>query len=163
MIEFKDLMVEEGLFHREFVIRGDQDYIELCDNLLVKYKEMETDLKSIRKDYKRLQIYLSSIETNGGYSINNQRLVGGWSKEKYLEGVRKLNAANNKMILLKKKEHLLKNYYKRILIKKEESISIEKDNQRLKNKNKYLRQKLNFLQLKNRNLRIKLILSKNKT
>ena len=100
MTEFKDLLVEEGLFNREFIIRGEQDYIDLCDNLLIKYREMENDLKGIRNDYSRLQIYLSAIETNGGYSISNQRLIGGWSKEKYLEGVRKLNEANYKMMLL---------------------------------------------------------------
>ena len=157
MTEFKDLLIEEGLFNREFIIRGEQNYIDLCDNLLIKYKEMENDLTAIRKDYSKLQIYLSAIKTNEGYSISNQRLIGGWSKEKYLEGVRKLNEANHKMILLKKKEHLLKNYYRKILIKEKDSNSLEKNNQRLKQKNKILGKKINFLQLKNRNLRIKLI------
>ena len=73
MPEFKDLHVEEGLFHREFVIKGEQDYIDLCNNLMVKYLEMEQDLKFIRKEYSRLIGYLSALETNEGYSIYYHR------------------------------------------------------------------------------------------
>jgi hypothetical protein len=160
MPEFKDLHVEEGLFHREFVIKGEQDYIDLCNNLMVKYLEMEQDLKFIRKEYSRLIGYLSALETNEGYSIYYHRLIGSWSKEKYLEGVRKLKEANNKIILLKKKECLLKNYYHQLLKREKELIPMECENQRLKNKNKDLRQQLKFLQLKNRLLRIKLIKNK---
>ena len=157
MSEFKDLHVEEGLFHREFVIKGDQDYINLCDNLMFKYKEMEKTLITLKKNYGKLQAYLSSIETTSGYNVYFNKLIGIWSKDKYFEGSNKLKEANNKIILLKKKEKILKIYYQNLLNREKENDNIENNNQRLKDKNKYLRQQISFLKLKNRNLRIKLI------
>ena len=157
MPEFKDLHVEEGLFHRDFVIKGDQDYIDLCDNLMFKYKEMEKNLITLNKNYVKLQSYLSSLESNSGYNIYFNKLISIWSKDKYFEGISKLKEANNKIILLKKKEKLLKIYYQKLLNRENENESIENDNQKLKDKNKYLREKINFLKLKNRNLRIKFI------
>ena len=160
MPEFKDLRVEEGLFHKEFIIKGDQNYIDLCDNQMVKYHEMEKDLKNIRKEYYRLRGYLSALETNDGYSVYYQRLIGSWSKGKYQEGVIKLNEANNKVILLKKKERLLKNYYRQLLKREKKAVWFENENHRIINKNKDLRKQLIFLKLKNRNLRIKFIKNK---
>ena len=89
MPEFKDLHVEEGLFHREFVIKGDQDYIDLCDNLMFKYKEMEKNLITLNKNYVKLQSYLSSLESNSGYNIYFNKLISIWSKDKYFEGILK--------------------------------------------------------------------------
>lgn len=162
MPEFKDLHIEEGLFNNYFIIKGDQDYLDLCRNLMEKYKEMESNLSIMRQEYSRLLNQLASMESNG-HSIYYDRLIGAWSKEKYLEGVKKLNKANRKFQLLKQKEQLLKNYYNQITAKENELVEIVEENKRLKDKNKILTKQLNFIKLKNRNLRIKLILSKTKS
>ena len=49
----KQLLVEEGLLYDEFVIKGDNDYLELCNYIMIKYNEMRDKYDKLFNDFNK--------------------------------------------------------------------------------------------------------------
>ena len=56
-----ELLVREGLLYEEFVIKGDNDYIELCDHIMIKYNEMHDKYNKLLDNYKKCTIDLAKF------------------------------------------------------------------------------------------------------
>jgi hypothetical protein len=133
----KKILIKEGLYYDEFVIKGDNDYIELCNDIMENYNKLERDVIKYKNKYIECKLELDEIKFNVGYEMNKYGMFEFW--------------CNKKIEYLKKREKKLE----------KRELKIYKLNSNLMKENKYITNNLRLLNIKNRFLRIKLI-NKNK-
>jgi hypothetical protein len=154
MSEKKELIFSEGLFYDEFIIKGDGDYIILCDALMDKFKIMEERVLYLKRINQRYNLELKQLQSNNGIKISNPKAL----MIEYTEKMKKLNISWKKIvesnIKLEKKRKKLTDYYYYLKRRENNLIYKIKNNNHTSNLNK-LRQENKALRYKNRILRIK--------
>ena len=92
-----NLLIKEGLYYDEFIIRGDNDYILLCNDIMEKYNELEKDVIKYKDKYEECKLELDEIKYCQGYEINQNRMFEYWFK-KQLEFLKKKDLTLKKKI-----------------------------------------------------------------
>ena len=144
-MEKKELLINEGIYYNEFIIKGDYDYILLCNDIMENYNKLEKEVIKYKNKYEESKKELEQIKYTQGYDTNLQGLFEYWYVDKNDRIYKKEQELKKREFILEKREKKIKklNNY---LIKKEKVY-----------KYKNLTKEIKILNHKNRILRIKLL------
>ena len=78
----KKILIKEGLYYDEFVIKGDNDYIELCNDIMENYNKLERDVIKYKNKYIECKLELDEIKFNVGYEMNKYGMFEFWCNKK---------------------------------------------------------------------------------
>jgi len=154
------LLVKEGLLYDEFIIKGDNDYIEFCDHIMIKYNEMLDKHKTLQEKYKKCNKELVRLKQKKSREVFYEDLIQTFYEDKLETLTKKENMITKRMCIMNNKNKRLIEYYKNLL---DLEKKIEMKELRLNYRDQYtlkLNQELKKIRFTNRIMRIKLLKAK---
>ena len=149
-----ELLVQQGLLHDEFIIKGDNDYIELCNFLMIKYNQLKQENDNLKFNYNKKVNEINNLKRKNN-EVRQIDLIDNYFFEKLDQLRNKEISIVNKIRFLEQKNIRLENYHLKLLKLQAEvdfKYNISKNLKKLRYDNRILR--IRIINLKKKHIKL---------